>query len=87
MAKSDLRARPVYHRKREAIEAHLTIILAALAVSRYIEGQTGISIKQFIKLLRPIRSGYVSINGMDYLAEPEIPNSVQLLLEKLNSGH
>lgn len=87
MAKSDLRARPVYHRKREAIEAHLTIILAALAVSRYIERQTDISIKQFIKLLRPIRSGYVSINGMDYLAEPEIPNSVKLILEKLNSGH
>ncbi len=87
MAKSDLRARPVYHRKREAIEAHLTIILAALAVSRYIERQTSISIKQFIKMLRPIRSGYVSINGMDYLAEPEIPKSVQLILRKLNSGH
>ena len=87
MAKSDLRARPVYQRKREAIEAHLTIILAALAVSRYIERQTDISLKQFIKLLRPIRSGYVSINGMDYLAEPEIPNSVKLILEKLDSGH
>jgi len=87
MAKSDFQAKPVYHRKQEAIEAHLTIILAALAVSRYIERQSGISIKQFIKLLRPIRSGHVSINGMDYLAEAEIPNSVKLILEKLNSGH
>jgi hypothetical protein len=34
MAKSDLQARPVYHRTRDSIEAHLTIVLAALAVSR-----------------------------------------------------
>ena len=37
MAKSDLKARPIYHRKRDAIEAHLTIVLAALAISRNIE--------------------------------------------------
>jgi hypothetical protein len=28
MAKSDLQARPVYHRTRDSIEAHLTIVLA-----------------------------------------------------------
>jgi len=61
MAKSDLRARPVYHRKRDSIEAHLTIVLAALAVSRNIEYQTGVSIKQFVKALRPIRSGAVPL--------------------------
>ena len=37
MTKSDLQARPIYHRKRDSIEAHLTIVLAALAVSRWIE--------------------------------------------------
>jgi hypothetical protein len=40
MAKSDLQARPIYHRKRDPIEAHLTIVLAALAVSRWIEART-----------------------------------------------
>ena len=34
MSKSDLRARPIYHRKRDSIEAHLTIVFAALAVTR-----------------------------------------------------
>lgn len=47
MAKSDLKARPIFHHKREAIEAHLTVVLASLAVSRRIEGLTGISIKRF----------------------------------------
>ncbi len=41
MSKSDLQARPIYHRKRDSIEAHLTIVFAALAVSRWIEAQTG----------------------------------------------
>ena len=30
MAKSGLQARPIYHRKRDCIEAHLTIVCAAL---------------------------------------------------------
>ena len=87
MAKSDLKARPIFHRKRDAIEAHLTIVFAALAIGRKIEYQTGISIKQFVKLLRPIRSGIVTINGNDILAEPEIPDEVKSVLKSLGSGH
>ena len=34
MAKSDLAARPIFHRVRDSIEAHPTIVFAALAVSR-----------------------------------------------------
>ena len=45
MAKSDLQARPIYHRNRDSIEAHLTIVFAALAVSRWIEHATGWSIR------------------------------------------
>ncbi len=52
MAKSDLQARPVYHRTRDSIEAHLTIVLAALAVSRWIEARTGWSIRKFVKTAR-----------------------------------
>lgn len=87
MAKSDLKARPVYHRKRDAIEAHLTIVLAALAIGRNIEAQTGISIKQFVKLLRPIRTGVININGSEMVAEPEVPASAKLILDNLSSGH
>ena len=37
MSKHDLQARPIYHHTRESIEAHLTIVFAALAVSHWIE--------------------------------------------------
>jgi len=87
MAKSDLKARPIFHRKRDSIEAHLTIVFAALAIGRNIEYQTGTSIKQFVKLLRPIRSGIVTINGNEFLAKPEIPDAVRSVLNRLGSGH
>ena len=52
MAKSDLAARPIFHRTRDSIEAHLTIVFAAIAVSRWIEDTTGWSVKKFIKSVR-----------------------------------
>lgn len=87
MAKSDLRARPIYHQNREAIEAHLTIVLTALAISRNIERKTALSIKQFVKLLRPIRSGIVSFNGKDLLADAEVSETTLSVLDMLSSGH
>jgi len=87
MAKSDLKARPIYHRKRDAIEAHLTIVLAALAISRNIEHQTRVSIKQFVKLLRPIRSSIVIFNKNEILAEPIVPEPVSKVLISLSRGH
>jgi transposase len=52
MSKTDLRARPIYHHTRDSIEAHLTIVMTALAVSRLIEHATGWSIARFVKTLR-----------------------------------
>jgi hypothetical protein len=37
MSKSDLAARPMFHRTRDAIEAHLTIVFTALAVAHCIQ--------------------------------------------------
>jgi Transposase DDE domain len=61
MSKSDLQARPTYHRKRDSIEAHLTIVFAALAVSRWIEARTGWSIRKFVKTARRYRT--IEIQG------------------------
>jgi hypothetical protein len=56
MSRSDLRARPIYHHKPDSIEAHLTIVMAALAVSRWLERVTGWSIKKLVQTLRRCRS-------------------------------
>jgi hypothetical protein len=83
MSKSDLKARPIFHQKRDSIEAHLTVVFAALAIGKMIESRTGISMKRFTNILRPIRSGTVIINGNEFLAEADIPSDVRSLLHKL----
>ena len=83
MSKSDLKARPIFHHKRDSIDAHLTIVFAALAVARYIEAMTGLSIKKFVKILAPIRTGVVSVNGDSLLLKPLIPDDVTVLLKRL----
>jgi hypothetical protein len=50
----DLQARPVYHHRRDSIEAHLTIVFAALAVSRWIEEATGWTIRKFVRTGTPL---------------------------------
>jgi transposase len=83
MSKSDLKARPIFHHKRDSIEAHLTIVFTALAVARYIERATGVSISKFVKMLKPIRTGIISINGTLYPVKPKIPDHIQMLLSSL----
>lgn len=74
MSKHDLQARPIYHHLRESIEAHLSIVVAAMAVSHYIEGQTGWSIKKFVRIARryrtvKIRAGRQLLTAADPLPE------------------
>jgi hypothetical protein len=56
MSKHDLAARPIYHHKRASIEAHLTIVFAALAVSRLIETRSGWSIRRVVQTARRYRT-------------------------------
>jgi transposase len=85
MAKTDLRARPVFHRQRDSIEAHLTIVFAALAISRYLQEHTGISIKKLVNTLRTVRSATINVNGELLTLDPEIPPPASELLIAL--GH
>lgn len=84
MSKTDLRARPIFHRKRDSIEAHLTIVLAALAVSRRIQHLTGITIRRFKNALRPLRTGIVSINGAEIEIPPQLSEEASDLLELID---
>jgi hypothetical protein len=85
IAKSDLKARPIFHHKRESIDAHLTIVFAALAISRRIEDATKTSIRRFVQKLEPLRTGIVSINGAKQLLKPRVPQDISTLLSFLAS--
>ena len=54
LTKSDLEARPVFHRLDETIQAHLVIVFAGLAICKYIEIRTGMSIQRVLKLAEKV---------------------------------
>jgi hypothetical protein len=90
MSKSDLRARPMFHRTRDAIEAHLTIVFTALAVAHSIQERSGLAIANVIKQLRPLRSATIAINGTSQSFPPEVPAAQQEILDSLatpETGH
>ena len=83
MSKTDLRARPMFVRTRDAIEAHLTIVFTALAISREIQERTGLSIRNVVRQLRPLRSATVMANGAEQILAPVIPAEQQALLDAI----
>lgn len=76
MCKHDLQARPIYHRQRDSIEAHLNIVFAALAVSRWIEQQTGWSIKKFVRTARRYRTIQIQAGKHTITAADPIPEDL-----------
>lgn len=83
MSKTDLQARPMFHRTRDAIEAHLTIVFAALAVSRVVQQSTGLAIANVVKQLRPLRTATIVINGATQTFPPQIPPGQRAILNDL----
>lgn len=75
MTKSDLRARPVFHHRRQSIEAHLTVVFAALAISRYLTAATGKTIKKIVQTLRTVRSATVELNDQHLTLKAKIPST------------
>ncbi len=86
MSKTDLRARPMFHHTSEAIEAHLTIVFAALAVARYLQASTGLSIKKIIRTLRPLQQITVRIAGHEHLAADPITDPARGILEAIQAS-
>jgi len=83
MSKTDLRARPMFHHTKDAIEAHLTVVFTALAVSREAQHRTGLAIRNLTRQLRPLRSATLAINDSEQTFPPAIPAEKQALINAL----
>ena len=83
MSKHDLQARPIYHHKRDSIEAHLTIVFAALAVSRWIENATGWSIRKFVRTARRYRTIEIQAGEHTITAADPLPTNLRQAIETI----
>ena len=72
MTKSDLRARPIFHHQQDSINAHLSVVFAALAISRHLQAVTGVSIRRIVRALRPMQTVLVNVGGHMITAEPTL---------------
>ncbi|HEY6747555.1 MAG TPA: IS1634 family transposase [Mycobacteriales bacterium] len=87
MSKTDLAARPIYHHTRESIEAHLTIVFAALAVSRWIEKATGWSVKKFVTTTRRYRTITIQAGDHTITAADPVPDDLRTALNAIHGPH
>jgi transposase len=86
MSKHDLQARPIYHHKRESIEAHLTVVFAALAISKYLEDATGWSIKKFVRTARRDRTIEIQAGKHTITAADPLPDDLAEALQTLRGA-
>jgi transposase len=80
MSKHDLQARPIYHHKRESIEAHLAVVFAALAVTHLIGAKARWSIKKFVRTARRYRTINIRAGAHVLTAEEPLPNDLRAAL-------
>lgn len=89
IAKSDLEARPIYHRKEETIKAHLLICFMALAACKYMEIKTGQSVKSVIKGLKSVTDARIlnKLTGKEIVLRTDIRQEIKSILQKLGVSH
>lgn len=83
MAKTDLKARPMFVSTDNSIHAHLTVVLAALAISQHLYQVTGVTAPKVVKKLLDHRSAIVRVNGVEQQVPPEEDPEILTIVKKL----
>jgi hypothetical protein len=84
MPKHDLQARPIFPHQRESIEAHLAIVFAALAVSRWIEDRSGWSVRKFVRATRRYRTIEIQAGNQVITAADPLPQDIHQALSRIH---
>lgn len=89
MAKSDLVARPIFHYKKEAVQAHMLICFMALMVGKYLELTTGMSLRRIVELLRSVTDATIvdGLTKQTTILRSELSDEVKTFLEKLGMSY
>jgi len=89
IAKSDLKSRPIFHYKTESIKTHILICFMALAIAKYIEITTNVSINQAIKILKTVKDAKIEdkLTGEVVTFRSAYSGDVENLLGKLGLSY
>jgi len=59
MSKTDLRTRPIFHHRHEAIKAHVLLCFMALMMAKFLEIKTGLSLRQVRDILWSVHEAHI----------------------------
>jgi hypothetical protein len=62
-------------------------VFAALAVSRDLQDQAGVSIRRLVQTLRAARSATLEINGQRMTLDPSLTEPARAIPDRLENGH
>src|SRR5699024_6409264 len=83
LTKHDLEARPMFHRTKDMIDAHLNIVFCALAIARHLQTTTGLSLRRIRDILYPLTDGILEVNGQQHTIPASMTSEASELITKL----
>ena len=89
ISKHDLKTRPIFHFKEQAVQLHLLICFMALAASKHIELKSGKSIKSFVNAGKKIQDARMLnlITGKETKIRTKYDSQITHFINKLNLPH
>ena len=89
ISKSDLQIRPIFHFKEYSIHAHLLVCFMALAICKFIEIKTKMSIQSVLKLLRGVTDARIfdKVSKREVVLRSEIRSEVAEILRKVGLSY
>lgn len=86
IVKSDLATRPVFHRKSDAVRAHVLICFTALMLAKFLEIKTKFSLKQIIDAIWTVTDAklYDKNTNTTFTVRVEVNPNSQDVVNKLN---
>jgi transposase len=89
ISKSDLQIRPIFHFKEYSIHAHLLVCFMALAICKFIEIKTEMSIQSVLKLLRGVTDARIfdKVSKREVVLRSEIRSEIAEILRKVGLSY
>jgi transposase len=89
ISKSDLQIRPIFHFKEYSIHAHLLVCFMALAICKFIEIKTKMSIQSVLKILRGVTDARIfdKVSKREVVLRSEIRSEVAEILRKVGLSY
>ena len=86
ISKHDLKTRPIFHFKEDPIRLHMLICFMALAVSKYLEIKTNLSIRAFLSQCKAITDAKLlnKITNKIIVKRVPLPHQLETIINNLN---